>query len=101
MPKFTMEHQTQKPADETFGSVKKFLSSAPDIQKFDAKAKVSFNDDTKTCHIDGSQFKADMKVLPSEGGSTVSVSVDLPFLLSPFKGKIQETLQKMLSKHLA
>ncbi|MBX3041345.1 MAG: polyhydroxyalkanoic acid system family protein [Bdellovibrionaceae bacterium] len=101
MPKFTIEHQTQKPVDETFGAVKKFLSSGAEIQKFDPKAQVQFDDAKKACKISGGQFKAEMSVLPDSNGSKVSVMVDLPLLLTPFKGKVQETLKKMLSKHLA
>lgn len=101
MPKFTIEHKTQKPADEAFGAVKSFLSSGTEIQKFDPKAKVQFDDAQKSCQISGGQFKAEMTVLPDASGSKIAVTVDLPFLLSPFKGKVQETLQKMLTRHLS
>lgn len=101
MPKFTIEHQTKKPVDETFGAVKKFLSNEGEIQKFDPKAKVQFDEAKRSCQVSGSQFKAEMSVLPAPEGSKVSVLVDIPLLLTPFKGKIQETLQKMLGKHLA
>lgn len=101
MPKFTVEQKSKKPADQAFEAVKNFLSKDGEIMKFDSKAKVSFDDATKTCKVTGSQFKAEMKILPDADGSKVAVMVDLPMLLTPFKGKVQETLQKMLSKHLA
>ena len=101
MPKFTIEHQTNKPLDECFSAVKKFLSNHGEIKKFDANAKVTFDEAKRLCHIQGNQFKAEMSVAASGPGSKVIVTVDLPLLLSPFKGKVQETLVKMLSKHLS
>ncbi|MBX2987593.1 MAG: polyhydroxyalkanoic acid system family protein [Bdellovibrionaceae bacterium] len=101
MPKFTVEYNSSRPADEAFATVKKFLADGGEIKKFDAKAQVSFEDATKSCKIHGGQFKAEMNVAPAGTGSKVAVLVDLPLLLTPFKGKVQETLQKMLSKHLA
>ena len=101
MPKFTVEHKTNKTPEDTFQTVKSFLANGGDIKKFDAKAQVAFDDSSKSAQISGGQFKADMKVVPASGGSTVAITVDLPFLLTPFKGKVEETLKKMLTKHLA
>ena len=100
MPKFTIEHQTAKPVDETFGVVKKILSNESEIKKFDPKAKVQIDETRRSCQVTGGQFKAEMNVSENGSGSQVSVHVDIPFLLTPFKGKIQDTLQKMLGKHL-
>lgn len=100
MPKFTVEHNTSKTPDDTYSAVKSFMSKG-DIQKFDAKAQFTFDDASKSGQIKGGQFKADMKITPTGGGSTVAITVDLPFMLTPFKGKVEETLKKMLSKHLA
>lgn len=101
MPKFTVEHKSDKSPEETFKAVKSFLDKGSEIQKFDAKAQVSFDDSSKSAQINGSQFKADMKVVAAGGGSNVAITVDLPFLLTPFKGKVEEQLKKMLTKHLA
>jgi hypothetical protein len=101
MPKFTVEHDSEKNADETYKAIKQVLSSDNTFQKFDANAKCTFDDGKKSAQISGSQFKAEMKVAGGAGRTQVSVTVDLPFLLMPFKGKIQESLKKMLDKHLA
>lgn len=100
MPKFNVEYTTLKAPSETWDKVKAFFGNPAEIQKFDANAKCTFNDEKKTCLINGSQFKADLVMTPNAEGSKVIVTVDLPLLLSPFKGKIQETLQRMLTKHL-
>lgn len=101
MAKFTVEHDTKRTPEETYKVIKEVLSKNNEITKFDANAKCSFDDGKKTCQISGGQFKADLKVAASTNSSKVSITVDLPMLLLPFKGKVQETLKKMLSKHLA
>ena len=101
MPKFDVEHQSAKSAQEAFEQFKKYMNSANDMQKLDANIKCSFNDEKLTAVLKGSQFKADVLVSANSGGSTVKVSVDIPFILTPFKGKIQESLLKQFAKHLA
>ncbi|QDK39044.1 polyhydroxyalkanoic acid system family protein [Bdellovibrio sp. NC01] len=101
MPKFTIDHQSSKSAQEAYTKIKEFLANDQDIRKFDPKLACNFNDGAMSCKMNGSQFKADMNVAASGAGSKVSVTVDLPLMLTPFKGKITETLQKKLSKYLA
>ncbi len=101
MPKFKIEHPSTKDADETYKAIKGFLSKENEIVKLDAKAQCTFNDSKKSASISGSQFKAEMNVAAEGPASQISITVDLPFLLMPFKGKIQESLVKMLKKHLA
>lgn len=101
MPKFTVDHKTQQAPDQAFSTIKAILSKEGEFKKFDANAQISFDDAGKSASIKGGQFKADMKVTSNGPGSQVVVTVDLPLLLTPFKGKVQETLQKMLAKHLA
>jgi hypothetical protein len=100
MAKFNVEHACSKDQNSTFDEIKNFLSKESEYKKFDAKAKVTFDESKKSCHIEGSQFKAIMSVIPKNDKSVVSINIEIPFLLMPFKGKIEETLKKMLSKHL-
>jgi hypothetical protein len=101
MPKFTIEHQSSIAPQEAFGKIKDFLSKDGDIRRFDSKLECSFNEGSHTAQMKGSQFKADLNVLPSGTGCKVAVTVDLPLMLSPFRGKITETLKSKLSKYLA
>lgn len=101
MPKFTVDHKTQQDASQAFETIKTLLSKENELKRFDANAQINFDDAGKSASIKGSQFKAEMKVNSAGPGSQVVVTVDLPFLLTPFKGKVTETIQKMLSKHLA
>ncbi|MDG0815444.1 polyhydroxyalkanoic acid system family protein [Bdellovibrio svalbardensis] len=101
MPKFTIDHKSSQPIQEAYAKIKEFLSNDQDIRKFDPKLQCDFNDSAMSCRMNGSQFKADVLVAAAGNGSTVSVTVDLPFMLAPFKGKVTETLQKKLAKYLA
>lgn len=100
MPKFTVEHQTASDTKDTFNKLKVFFTKTDEMKKFDPKVECSFNDSAQTCQLKGSQFKADVEVISQAQGSLINITVDLPLLLSPFKGKVQEGLQKMLKKHL-
>lgn len=100
MPKFTVDHKSKHSAESAYETIKKILSQGDDLKKYDSGIQCSFNDQNMTCHIKGSQFKADLSVASQSAGSQVSILVDLPLLLTPFKSKVQESLAKMLSKHL-
>lgn len=100
MPKFTIEHPSTSKPQEAYVKIKEFLSQDQDIRRFDSKLSCDFNDSDMSCKLNGSQFKADVKVADNSGGSKVVIVVDLPLLLTPLKGKVQETLQKKLTKYL-
>lgn len=101
MPKFTIDHQSTKNTQEAYAKIKEFLANDQDIRKFDPKLQCDFNDSAMSCKMNGAQFKADVNIAAVGNGSKVSVTVDLPFMLTPFKGKVTETLQKKLAKYLA
>lgn len=100
MAKFTINHDVKQPVDKTFTAVEKVLSKGDDLKKYDPKIQCTFDAASKTCNIKGSQFKADLKVEAKAGGSQIVVTVDLPLLLMPFKGKITESLVRLFEKHL-
>ncbi len=100
MPKFTIEHQSSNKPQEAYSKIKDFLSNDQDLRRFDSKMDCKFSDSDMSCKLNGSQFKADVKITEISEGSKVTLIVDLPFMLTPFKSKVQETLQKKLSKYL-
>ncbi|WP_413288912.1 polyhydroxyalkanoic acid system family protein [Bdellovibrio sp. HCB337] len=101
MPKFTIEHSSSHSAKDAFEKIKTFMSGDEDVRRFDSKMQCQFNDGAMNGSVKGSQFKADVSVQEQGTGSKIQIVVDLPMLLTPFKGKVQETLQKKLSKYLA
>lgn len=100
MPKFTIDHSTSLATPEAFVKIKEFLGHEEGIRRFDPKVQCQFNDSNHSCSIKGSQFNAELKILAENSGSKVSVTIDLPLMLTPFKGKVQETLSKQLKKYL-
>lgn len=101
MAKFTVEHKSSHNPQEAYEKIKNFLSNDKDILKFDSKLQCLFNDSAMSCKMTGAQFKADMIVAAANNGCAVSVTVDLPLMLTPFKGKVTETLQRKLAKYLS
>jgi carbon monoxide dehydrogenase subunit G len=100
MPKIQIDHECPHSVDDTVSKLKTFFESEGELKRIDPSIKASF-DSSGRGQIQGSQFKADVAVESNGNGSLVQVIVDLPFLLSPFKGKIQETVQRKLAKYLA
>lgn len=101
MPKLNIEHKSTLNSDEAFEKIKSFLQNEQEIKKIDSKIVCQFNEAQKTGKANGSQFKADISVKETSDGSVVKLDVDLPMLLTPFKGKIQETIHRKLSKYLS
>jgi hypothetical protein len=100
MPKFTVESPSKHSAEETYQRIKKLLDGDTDLKKMDGKLTCTFDDMSLTGRASGSQFKADIKII-SSASVKVQVDVEIPLLLSPFKGKIHDVLTKKLSKTLA
>lgn len=100
MPKFNVEHKSSTSPNDAYQKLKSALSTNGDFQKIDPNIEYKFNDSQLTCDIIGKQFKANLKISENGPGSHVVVIVDLPLLLAPFKGKVQETLQSKIAKIL-
>ena len=99
MPKLSIEYPTSHGVTDTYSKLKSFFQT-DEIKKYDPKVECKFNDANNSCDLKGSQFKGDFKVAEAGTGSHVKINIDLPFLLTPLKGVIQESLTKMLKKHL-
>lgn len=102
MPKFSVESPSTLKPELAFEKIKTFLEKDADLKKMDPKLVCTFNVQKLTGEAKGSQFSAFIEVKKqSENSSKVSILIDLPLLLAPFKGKIQDTLQRKLIKALA
>ena len=101
MPKISIDYPTSHGVTDTYSKVKDFFEKSDEIKKYDPKVQCTFNDSNFSCELKGSQFKGDFKVSQAGQGSQIKINIDLPFLLTPLKGIIQESLSKMLKKHLA
>ncbi len=99
MPKISIEKTTALSGKEAFEKIQKFLSDDPDLRKMDSSYKCQFNESNLTGSAKGGKFDAQLKI--KEGGTTtVVLTVELPFLLTPFKGVVETTLDKKLTRLL-
>ncbi len=101
MPKFKVETPSSLSPQETFVKIKTFLETTDDLKKIDSHIVCSFEESKLKGQAKGKQFKADISILPSNPQCMVSVEIEIPLLLTPLKGKIQESLQRKLKKALA
>lgn len=102
MPKFKFELPAPIDSATAFTKIKNLLNGENDFKKFDPKISCTFDEPSKKCSVNGSQFNATLQVKESgPKSSQVAIEVDLPLALSLFKGKIQEALEKNLKKILS
>ena len=101
MPKFKVETASSLSAKDAFQKIKDFLEKSDDLKKIDPQILCTFEDSKLKGLAKGKQFKAEISVLENSPQCTVSVEVEIPFLLSPLKGKIQESLERKIKKALA
>jgi hypothetical protein len=100
MPKFTVSHKTAMNQQEAFGKIKNYFETSDDFKKFDPNMTCQFDASKFSGVAKGSQFECALRV-EGNGPSEVILDVSIPFLLSPFKGKITETLERRLNKLFA
>jgi hypothetical protein len=101
MAKVTVKQSSSQPAAAAFEKICKMLDQDPGLRKLDPSYKCEFNAQQLTGSAKGSKFSADMRVSPSDAGSEVTIVVELPLLLSPFKTVVESTLKNKLEKALS
>jgi hypothetical protein len=101
MPKINIEHKSKVAAPLAMNRIKEFFETDKDLQKLDPKISCEFDPKSMTAKVKGSQFKADVSVIAEGASSQVQIVIDLPLLLTPFKGKVEDTVKKKLSLLLA
>ena len=101
MPKVNIDHSSPHNASDTFSKVKEMLTSDESLKKIDNSIQCTFDEGSLTGSVDGTKFKAKVDVQEQGDKSRVNIIVDLPMLLSPFKGKVKTTIEKKLAKILA
>jgi hypothetical protein len=101
MPKFKVDTPSNLSAKEAYTKIKNFLENTDDLKKLDSQIQCSFEDAKLKGSAKGKQFKADISIKENSPNCVVSIEVEIPLLLSPMKGKIQETLERKIKKALA
>lgn len=101
MPKVNIDFSSPLDAQNTFEKVKDLLQNDEGLKKIDGQLQCTFDEAKKSGTVKGSRFTATMKIQDHGGKSDVSIVVDLPILLSAFKGQVKTTIEKKLAKILA
>jgi hypothetical protein len=101
MPKVKVEAQSKHAPIETFRMVKDLLENDRDLKKLDSAYKCQFDSKALSGIAKGNKFTAEMQIVSQADAALVKIEIEIPLLLSPFKGTIQSTLQKKLDSILA
>lgn len=100
MPKILIEKQTNLSAQDAYEKIKTLLADDKDLRKLDSGYQCQFDDVAKTGSAKGKQFQAKMAI-HSESSTKVELTIELPIMLTPFKGMVENTLKAKLEKILA
>lgn len=100
MPKITLEKETGLSASDAYQKIKSLLSDDKDLRKLDSGYQCQFDDNSKSGSAKGKQFNAQMKI-HEQSPTKVELVIDLPIMLTPFKGMVENTLKAKLEKILA
>jgi hypothetical protein len=102
MAKFSVDFTSKHSPEAAYLKVKELLVKGDDLKKYDSNLECVFDDQKQSCQIKSNKFSAELFVKgQGASGSDVSIFVDLPLLLMPFKSKIRDSLSRMLQKHLS
>lgn len=101
MPKFVIESSSKFNKEQTYEKVKTYLDKEQEkIKKFDPSVALELDDENKKGQLKGRSLKAQFDIEESGDQCHVSVHVDIPFILTPMKGKITSILEHQLKKYL-
>lgn len=101
MPKFKVESPSSLEAKETFKKIQHFLETSNDLKKIDPHIECTFEESKLKGMAKGKQFKAEISIEKGNPHCKVCIEVEIPLLLTPLKGKIQESLERKIKKALA
>lgn len=96
MAKVNVEQAIKGEPKKVFKAVKEYLEGRDTLKKLGAKIRW----EEKTCsgEIEGGAFSGSVTVKADGKSSLVAIQIELPLLMSAFKGKVKEELEKHLSR---
>lgn len=96
MPKVKVTHDVKGKKQAVYEAVKKYLEGRETLDKLGAT--MNWKDKSCTAELEASNFSGELTVTEKGANSTVAIEIDLPLLLTPFKGKVEEELKKHLGR---
>lgn len=96
MPQVTVKREIAGEKKKVYAAVKKYLEGRDTLKKLGA----DMNWDDKACNaeIEASNFSGNLSVTEGKAKCVVEISIKLPLLLTPFKGKVEDELTKHLGR---
>ncbi len=96
MPQVTVKREIAGDKKKVYAAVKKYLEGRDTLKKLGAD--MDWDDKACSAAIDASNFSGSLSVNEGKAKCTVEISIKLPLLLTPFKGKVEEELTKHLGR---
>lgn len=96
MPKVVVTQKISGKRKAVYAAVKEYLEGRDTLKKLGAT--VDWDDAGCGGAIEADSFSGEIAVEEKGAASHVSISVDLPIVLSLFKGKVEEELKKHLGR---
>jgi hypothetical protein len=96
MPKVQVKREITGEKKKVYTAVKAYLQGRETLSKLGAT--MDWNDKGCCAEIEASNFSGNISVTEKSGKSLVEIAIDLPLLLTPFRGKVEEELKKHLSR---
>lgn len=96
MPKVQVKREITGEKKKVYSAVKKYLEGRDTLKKLGAS--LDWDDKGCSAEIEASNFSGNISVTEKTGKCMVEIAIDLPLLLTPFRGKVEEELKKHLGR---
>lgn len=96
MPQVKVKQEISGKKNDVYQAVKLYLEERGTLTKLGAN--VEWDDLACKASIKAGNFGGRLFVHEHEGVSHIEIDIDLPMLLTPFKGKVEEELKKHLGR---
>ena len=96
MPQVKVKREIAGEKKKVYAAVKKYLEGRDTMKKLGAS--IDWDDKAQKAVIEGSSFSGAIDISEKSGKALVQIVIDLPLLLTPFKGKVEEELTKHLGR---
>jgi hypothetical protein len=96
MPQVKVLRDIKGKKKDVYSAVKEYLDGRETLAKLGAT--MQWNDKSCSGVLEASSFSGALEVNEKGDKSQVAITIELPFLLTPLKGKVEEELNKHLGR---
>lgn len=98
MPQVKIEKDFSISADQVLKQVEALLKNSKDLQVVEPHLDVKIDSENHTLVAQGKKISGNVKVQNTENGSHLSLQIELPWSLAPFKGMVQSKLEAKIAE---